>query len=689
MSWNRYSGPIFCLLVLLSAQPATISAIDLSPLELTSPLGEEGPKMARYSDRVLTLGIEIDRGGARLISYTVKERPFTRALTLDEPRSYRAGHPVQAEIVLRGPQGAEFTARIDVGHLCFSHGPDAEPHIEGDTILMHRDSFLVELPEVAGFDHVEIAYYEQSRGQAVRRPLATEKLDRARFTPAGSAHDYLDLAIANPADAGPTAVVTASTAYWPENFADPDIYRVYGDEAEGDSRINVVIVPDGYAYGSKATMQAHADSLVQYFRQKTPYAEHDNFVNYTLVYAYSRDDGTDQCDCDIVLDTAMGTRFPDAGDACGGSGNRCLYYGGGCDTSGTTNIVAAELRAPYHDETIVMVNTPRYGGCGGARAVYSAGVSSATEVAVHELGHSLGGLADEYGGNPSCGTWAGEINTSLDATRGAWLEWIRDIGAPREGGQYYDQCIYRPQANCEMRSLNQPFCAVCNQRWSLVYFGHPRVNPTAPIASATPASPVPVWLEVPEQFAVCTRLATGAAVTDSIEWKVQGPDDPEPLSVATGVTTYAHTFTTPGQHTLSCEVVADTNFVKPIKYGANVDEAVWTVDAIELPVPPEVSPPGSPEALLFSGQASMVWEDAATAGALSYNLYRGPLSGLGGGDYGACSQPGLSTNGSDDAEIPPAAVGWFYLVAGANPVAEGPLGESSGNDPRLSSSPCD
>ena len=29
-------------------------------------------------------------------------------------------------------------------------------------------------------------------------------------------------------------------------------------------------------------MEAHADALVQYFRQKRPYAEHDAFVNYTL-----------------------------------------------------------------------------------------------------------------------------------------------------------------------------------------------------------------------------------------------------------------------------------------------------------------------------------------------------------------------------------------------------------------------
>ena len=99
------------------------------------------------------------------------------------------------------------------------------------------------------------------------------------------------------------------------------------------------------------------------------------------------------------------------------------------------NLTAAELRAPYRDETIVMVNTTRYGGCGGSRAVYSAGNSAATELAVHEVGHSLGGLADEYAYTDACGSTAGEINTSLNPDEGAWHEWIGDLGAPVEGGR--------------------------------------------------------------------------------------------------------------------------------------------------------------------------------------------------------------------------------------------------------------
>ena len=82
------------------------------------------------------------------------------------------------------------------------------------------------------------------------------------------------------------------------------------------------------------------------------------------------------------------------------------------------------------------------------------------------------------------------------------------------------------------------------------------------------------------------------------------------------------------------------------------------------------------------------WEDASAAGALSYNLYRGLVTGLAGGDYGTCKETGIAGNGTAEGEVPPPGVAWFYLVTGANPAAEGPMGETSGSGPRVNSAPC-
>lgn len=648
-----------------------------------------GPGRESGSARTLVVGIEIDREEARLLAYTLKDRPFRAGADLPDPRPYVEGQALQAELLLLGPDGVGLTRRVNVGAICLAHDPDAPPHVEGDTILLHRDAFVVELPEASGFDHVEVAFHERTRGELRRRVLGRIRLDRAAFVPAAGPFSYSDLAFAD-ASADPPADLSSSGAvFWPEDIGDPDVYRIYGDLGEGAERINVVIVPDGYTYGDKPLMQAHADALVQHFRQKTPYGEHDPFINYTLVYAYSGESGTDQCDCDIIVDTAMGTRFPDSGYPCEASENRCLYYGGGCDTNGTDNILAAELRAPYRDETIVMVNTPRYGGCGGTRAVYSAANSAATEIAVHELGHSLGGLADEYGGDPDCGNRAGEVNTSLIPWVGAWPEWVAEIGPAWEGGQYFDRCVYRPLSTCEMRALNQPFCPVCNQQWALVVFAHPRVAPTAPLAGAQPASPVSAFTLVPVSFSVQTRLAAGPSVTNEIEWSIQGPTDPEPVVVAAGGTEYVHTFEDAGVFTVTCRVTADTNFIKPAKYGANVDEAVWLVDVAVLAAPLEVSAPGSAQPLVFTGAQSLAWEDASNLGAWSYNLYRGDLAALASGEYGLCYRAALESSETDDGEAPPTGAVRFYLVSGANPVGEGPLGRDSGGLLRVPAAPCE
>src|SRR6185503_14314792 len=82
-------------------------------------------------------------------------------------------------------------------------------------------------------------------------------------------------------------------------------------------------------------------------------------------------------------------------------------------------------------------------------------------------------------------------------------------------------------------------------------------------------------------FSITTRLATGfPLVTNSITWRMQAPGSTTPATVATGTTTLAQTFPAVGTYTLTCEVIADTNFIKPARNGANRDVATWRIDAV-------------------------------------------------------------------------------------------------------------
>ncbi|MBI1952065.1 MAG: hypothetical protein HYS34_11970, partial [Acidobacteria bacterium] len=554
---------------------------DLAPLRIEGVTGERGRTFGRFSERTVVLVLGVDSEQGRLVAYTLKDRPFVAPLSPDAPRTFRGLDVAQIEVVLLGPSGLRHTQRIDVPGICLEHPPDAAPHIQGDTIRVHRDTVLVEVPEIQGFDRIEIAFYTEGPQAPVRRILVSAPLDAARFTPAGESVRYEDLSFASASTSGPPVTPdTTGDVLWPESFGDPDVYTIYGDPAEVPWRINITIVPDGYTYAQKATMVSHANALVAYLRSKTPYKEHDPFINYILVYAYSGESGTDECDCGIVRNTAMSTGFPNAGFPCGDGGNRCLYYGYNCDTDTSFHLAQAEARAPASDAKMVMVNTTRYGGCGGQRAVYSAGNAFATDVEAHELAHSLAGLADEYVTFTGCGTVAGGINTSTNATEGNWPEWIPNLGPPWQGGQYYSACIYRPQADCTMRSLGSEFCNVCRQRWALTIFGHSRVASTAPIQFMSPSSPLLVSPGTQEDFSITTRFATGPSVTNSITWRIQGPGFPAPTTVATGTTSYSHTFTAVGSYTLTCEVVADTNFIKPARKGANLDVVTWKIDAV-------------------------------------------------------------------------------------------------------------
>jgi hypothetical protein len=216
--------------------------------------------------RTLVVGLDIDRGEARLVAYTVKDRPFRGSTEpLPEPRPADELGPLQIEVQLLGPAGVVHTERREIAGLCLSHPGDSAPHVAGDTIRLHRDTWVVELPEHAGADRVEVAFHERDPHGVSRRSLGAQHLDRAHFVSAGGPLGYADLRFAAGAaeggDAAPWAPAAAQVL-WPEDFGESESYQIFGQAAEGAQRINVVLVPDGYTHAEKSVMEAHAASMV-------------------------------------------------------------------------------------------------------------------------------------------------------------------------------------------------------------------------------------------------------------------------------------------------------------------------------------------------------------------------------------------------------------------------------------------
>lgn len=121
----------------------------------------------------------------------------------------------------------------------------------------------------------------------------------------------------------------------------------------------------------------------------------------------------------------------------------CVYSGRliTCNNSKVSSVVNAS-GAPY-DKIVVIVNNSTYGGSGGYTSVAYNG-SQGHQVFVHEFGHSLGGLIDEYnlysggvldnkihvncyGGNPPASGWANLVAVADYALGCNYPNWYRSF----------------------------------------------------------------------------------------------------------------------------------------------------------------------------------------------------------------------------------------------------------------------
>jgi hypothetical protein len=239
------------------------------------------------------------------------------------------------------------------------------------------------------------------------------------------------------------------------------------------NRVNMVFLGDGYTAAQINTAYpAHIVSMTNHMFNpppanltRDPYPRYKNYFNVHRVNVISNESGADVAPENIFRDTALDAQY-----FFDGATERLLYIN---DAKANSALTAGLADAGFAaDIRLLTVNDTRYGGGGGTYAVYAGGNGSATEVALHELGHSFNGLADEYGGFtlPYGGAEPAEINVTKNSTGAKWSHWlgynqpgIGVIGA-YEGARYYDSGLFRPSQNSKMRSLDRPFDAISREK---------------------------------------------------------------------------------------------------------------------------------------------------------------------------------------------------------------------------------
>jgi len=225
------------------------------------------------------------------------------------------------------------------------------------------------------------------------------------------------------------------------------------------SRLNIVLLSEGYTESERPLFDAHAKQLAAVIKSEPWFRK--NLLNLHAFFVPSRQSARTLKAKAGPLDTAFKAEY--------GQGTRAPHVISGNDLAAKAAArdglhEAQWLLAPRH--IIVLTNCTLYGGKGGGEGggicwTYTDKFNPQrwTACALHEWGHVLG-LADEYGGprisfriqEPK------EPNVTLDR-RGA--KWRNLVQGAVEGADGYDEGIYRPTRDCRMRSFAGGFCAVC------------------------------------------------------------------------------------------------------------------------------------------------------------------------------------------------------------------------------------
>jgi hypothetical protein len=256
------------------------------------------------------------------------------------------------------------------------------------------------------------------------------------------------------------------------------------------ARWNIVLVSEGYRESEMPLFATDAQQFADALLASAPFDRLRAGINIYRV---------------DVASTESGARDP---KSCGGTDAKPkTFFEAKFCTDGLPRLLTvnnSRVRDVVHKLlpqvhlTLVAVNSTKAGGSGGNPGVFSRAAGS-VETALHEMGHTAFGLADEYeyysncqeknhdthsGGepsqpnvttnsNPATTKWRNLITpgtplpttTNPDRTKCDFQPSPVPVGTVGlfEGADHYHSRVYRPAYDCRMRNVNQPFCGVCQK----------------------------------------------------------------------------------------------------------------------------------------------------------------------------------------------------------------------------------
>ena len=263
------------------------------------------------------------------------------------------------------------------------------------------------------------------------------------------------------------------------------------------NRFNVVLLSEGYTSNQLGQFITDASAALSFMLSRTPYQEYSNYFNAFAISVASADFGSDHPKYGIYKNTYFNSSF-DLSDALPTIPPNS-FDANYSDGQGKVDALL-QTYMPTCQLPILLINDLKPGGSDGTSdktAIVSRG-GVWTNILVHETGHVVAGLGDEYT-NASTATAIERPNTTRETNRTAikWRAWI-DPGTPVptqpqgsypyviglfEGANYQITGWYRPKFDCGMNHLGVSFCEVCSE--ALVLSIYQKVRPVDQFTPAT------------------------------------------------------------------------------------------------------------------------------------------------------------------------------------------------------------
>ena len=242
--------------------------------------------------------------------------------------------------------------------------------------------------------------------------------------------------------------------------------------------VDLIVTGDGFKVDELDDFRTAAQNYIDYM-----FAYDDNISNHKSAWNVHRLDAISDTDCiDYSTEDNVSCSTESAYGAfywCGGA-ERMLCF----DFFAVISKVSAVF--PQYDNVIILVNSTKYGGAGGTGIGTASLHADSNNVALHEMGHSFAGLADEYtyGGTSAPSSEPSDPNVTInnDNTTVKWNIWMDDQNAVLcgqsspsciglfEGGYYVETGVWRPTETSFMRNERDPIYPVNQEAWTMAVY---------------------------------------------------------------------------------------------------------------------------------------------------------------------------------------------------------------------------